>query len=40
MVKPLEEAFPGLAGSDYQVSSPRDADYNCIAWQRRDVAPV
>jgi hypothetical protein len=32
MVKPLEEAFPKLAGSGYRVTSPRDGDYNCIAW--------
>jgi hypothetical protein len=32
MVKPLEEVFPNLAGSGYQVTSPRDRDYNCIAW--------
>ena len=32
MVNPLEVAFPGLAGSGYRVTSPRDPDYNCIAW--------
>ncbi len=32
MVTPLEEAFPGLAGGGYLVTSPRDSDYNCIAW--------
>jgi hypothetical protein len=32
MVNPLEEIFPGLAGSGYRVTSPRDNDYNCIAW--------
>jgi hypothetical protein len=32
MVSPLEELFPALAGTVYQVTSPRDADYNCIAW--------
>ncbi len=32
MVTPLEEAFPGLAKSGYQVTSPRASDYNCIAW--------
>ncbi|HVS35940.1 MAG TPA: hypothetical protein VMS17_10200 [Gemmataceae bacterium] len=32
MVTPLEEAFPGLAKGGYRVTSPRDDDYNCIAW--------
>jgi hypothetical protein len=32
MVNPLEQIFPGLAGSDYRVTSARDRDYNCIAW--------
>ncbi len=32
MVNILEGIFPRLAKGDYQVTSPRDADYNCIAW--------
>ena len=36
MVSPLEQVFPGLAGSVYQVTSPRDQDYNCIAWAAGD----
>jgi len=36
MVSPLEVVFPGLVGSGYQVTSPRDSDYNCIAWVAGD----
>src|SRR5438045_6954499 len=36
MVRPLEEVFPGLTGGGYQVTSPRDGDYNCIAWAAGD----
>jgi hypothetical protein len=36
MVRPLEELFPGLAANAYQVTSPRDNDYNCIAWAAGD----
>jgi hypothetical protein len=36
MVSPLEEAFPGLAANGYQVTSPSDSDYNCIAWAAGD----
>jgi hypothetical protein len=32
MVNPLEHVFPGLAHGDYRITSPADADYNCIAW--------
>ena len=32
MVSPLEQLFSGLAGSAYRITSPRDRDYNCIAW--------
>src|SRR5437588_9047776 len=32
MVRPLDEVFPGLAAGGYRVTSPRDRDYNCIAW--------
>jgi hypothetical protein len=28
--------FPGLAHGGYQVTSPRDSDYNCIAWAAGD----
>jgi hypothetical protein len=32
----LEELFPYLADSGYQVTSPRDDLYNCIAWAAGD----
>jgi hypothetical protein len=32
MVNPLEQIFPGLSTGDYQITSPSDPDYNCIAW--------
>jgi hypothetical protein len=32
MVSPIEALFPGLAGTAYHVTSPRNNDYNCIAW--------
>jgi hypothetical protein len=28
----LEIVLPGLAGTNYRVTSPPDDDYNCIAW--------
>src|SRR5216683_5404285 len=28
----LESAFPGLVGTQYQVTSPATPDYNCVAW--------
>src|SRR5690242_1847029 len=28
----IEAAFPGLVNSDYEITSPREATYNCIAW--------
>lgn len=28
----IESDFPGLIGTDYEVTSPRDLGYNCIAW--------
>jgi hypothetical protein len=31
-MNPLEIAFPGLAGTNYRVTSPADDGYNCIAW--------
>jgi len=33
MVEPnLEDLFPGLQGQPYRITSPRDGDYNCIAF--------
>jgi hypothetical protein len=32
MVKILETLFPGLAGSGYRITSPKDRRYNCVAW--------
>jgi hypothetical protein len=33
MVEPsLEDVFPGLRGQPYQIKSPRDQRYNCIAF--------
>ena len=31
-MNPLEIALPGLAGTNYRVTSPADDGYNCIAW--------
>jgi len=28
----LEHHFPALAGSQYEVTSPAQVDYNCVAW--------
>jgi len=28
----LERLFPGLVGTDYQITSPATGNYNCIAW--------
>jgi hypothetical protein len=37
MVEPsLEEVFPGLRGQPYQIKSPRDRRYNCIAFAAGD----
>lgn len=36
MVTPLEEMIPGLADGGYRLTSPRDGDYNCIAWAAGD----
>lgn len=36
MVSPLEQLCPGLVGSGYRVTSPRDRHYNCIAWAADD----
>jgi hypothetical protein len=32
MVKRLEDLFPGLRGTSYQITGPPDPVYNCIAW--------
>jgi hypothetical protein len=36
MVAHLEALFPGLRGSAYQVTSPPDTGYNCLAWAASD----
>ena len=36
MVRPIEQIFPGLRGTAYQVTSPPDEAYNCIAWAAGD----
>jgi hypothetical protein len=36
MVNPLEEAFPGLTRHGYQLTSPADKKYNCIAYAAGD----
>jgi hypothetical protein len=37
MVDPsLEDVFPGLRGQPYQITSPRDHRYNCIAFAAGD----
>jgi hypothetical protein len=37
MVEPsLEDLFPGLRGQPYQITSPRDDAYNCIAFAAGD----
>jgi hypothetical protein len=36
MMEHLEKLFPALLGSGYQVTSPRDEAYNCIAWAAGD----
>ena len=37
MVEPsLEDVFPGLRGQSYQITSPRDDRYNCIAFAAGD----
>lgn len=38
MVEPsLEDIFPGLRGQAYQIKSPKDDSYNCIAFAAGDV---
>jgi hypothetical protein len=36
MVERIERAFPGLRGTGYEVTSPEDDSYNCIAWAASD----
>jgi hypothetical protein len=39
MVEPsLEELFPGLRGQPYQITSPGDSNYNCIALEVGDTS--
>ena len=32
----LELAFPGLVGTDWEIASPQDATYNCVAFALAD----
>jgi hypothetical protein len=32
----LDQVFPGLRGTGYDITSPPTADYNCIAWAASD----
>src|SRR6266446_3597887 len=34
----LENIFPGLVNTTYEITSPRTFDYNCIAWAANDVS--
>lgn len=37
MVEPgLEDLFPALRGQSFEITSPRDDSYNCIAWAAGD----
>ncbi|MCS6804915.1 MAG: hypothetical protein NZ823_07195 [Blastocatellia bacterium] len=36
--KVLENWFPGLCGTPYEVTSPADVGYNCIAWATQDTS--
>lgn len=36
MGSPLETIFPGLAQSDYDITSKASDNYNCIAWAAND----
>jgi hypothetical protein len=36
MVKEIEDYLPSLQGSGYQVTSPKDEAYNCIAWAAQE----
>ncbi|HZV03650.1 MAG TPA: hypothetical protein VE999_01040 [Gemmataceae bacterium] len=37
MVTSLVEVFPGLAKGNYQITSPANPDYNCMAWAVGDI---
>lgn len=37
MTDGLEHLFPTLRSANYQVTSPRDVFYNCIAWAADDI---
>jgi hypothetical protein len=38
MVEPrMEDIFPGLRGQSFQITSPKDDKYNCIALAARDI---
>jgi hypothetical protein len=32
----IEQLFPGLRGTDFESTSPRDTRYNCVAWAAND----
>jgi len=32
----LEQIFPGLRGAPYEITSPAQPDYNCVAWAAGD----
>ena len=38
MIRPIEETFPALAKSGFQITSPVDKRYNCIAYAAGDTA--
>jgi hypothetical protein len=38
MLVPIEQAFPRLVGSAFQVTSAEDDHYNCIAWAAGDTS--
>ena len=40
MVERLEQVFPALRGREYWVTSPRDKEYNCVAWAAGDTRQV
>ncbi|RMH08652.1 MAG: hypothetical protein D6704_02725 [Nitrospirae bacterium] len=37
MPSELEEVFPRLCETRYEITSPQDTSYNCIAWAAGDV---
>ncbi len=38
MSEPLESLFPGLRRGGYEITSPADPGYNCVAWAAQDVS--